>query len=150
MNTRQSSVSLAAGRAGFSMAEVLVSVAIIGILAAISLKVFHNVTRQSSDVVATEVMESVNMGVKKFSQCSYEIKTATDADSAADEGVVLGLLQTRDITVPGTPFVRPDWNPVASDSTEDYRLQWQGSYFGLLKPGEVGHGLKIDFEANDY
>ena len=135
---------------GFSVIELLSTVAVIGILSAIMIKVITGVKESSSDIVAGEVTETVNLGVKKFSQIAYNITTATDHDSADDETAILGLLQTRDVTIPGSPFVRPDWNPSTSSSEEDYRIQWAGQTFELLKPGTPGHGLKVDFQAGDY
>jgi hypothetical protein len=111
---------------------------------------FSNVKTASSDIIANEMVEVVNLGTKKFNQIAYKITTASDRDAATDEAAILVLLQTRDITIPGSPFVRPNWSPVASDSEEDYRIEWLGRAFVLLKPGEPGHGLKVDFEASDY
>ena len=136
--------------AAFSLPEMIVTVAVIGIMSGIMVKVFSNVKRQSSEIIATEVMEAVNLGVKKFSQGNYKITTSADPDSADDEASVLALLQTRDDSVPGTPFVRPDWNPIASSSADDYRLQWGGQIYQLLKPGTAGQGIKVDFQATDY
>ena len=132
------------------MAEMLSSIAVIGILSGVMISKFSNVKTASSEIIANEMMEAVNLGLKKFNQIDHKITTATNHDSSADEAVVLGLLQTRDNLVPGSPFVRPDWNPVGSDSNEDYRIQWAGKTFQLLKPGTDGHGLKVDFEASDY
>ena len=111
---------------------------------------FSNVKESSSDIVATEVMETANLGIKKFNQIAYKITTAADPNSSDDEEAVVALLQTRDVTIPGSPFLRPDWNPQSSDSAEDYRVMWSGRLFQLLKPGVDGHGLKVDFEATDY
>jgi prepilin-type N-terminal cleavage/methylation domain-containing protein len=137
-------------RAGFSLAEMIVTIAVIGIMTAIAVKVFVNVKKGSQDILANQVMEAVNLGVKKFAQGNYKITTAADPDSTADEATVLGLLQTRDDSVPGTPFVRPDWDPIASSSEEDYRIQWAGQVYVMLKPGVAGQGIKVNFQATDY
>ena len=150
METRLHTERRAGNFFGFSTIELLSTVAVIGILSSIMITVMSNVKDESADVIANEVKETVNLGVKKFSQIGYTIKTASDHNSAADETAILGLLQTRDITLPGSPFVRPDWNPVASSSEDDYRIQWAGRTFELLKPGTAGHGLRVDFEAQDY
>lgn len=140
----------ASGRAGYSLVEMIVTVAVIGVMTGIMIQVFSNVKESASEVIATEVMETVNLGVKKFAQGNFKIETPADADEATDEATVLGLLQTRDNTVPGTPFVDPRWNPVASSSNEDYRIQWAGEIFVLLTPGTEGSGIKVDFQARDY
>ena len=135
---------------GFSLVELLVTVAVLGILSGVMISSFSNVKENSSDIIATEVMETSNLGVKKFNQIAYKLTTAADPDSSADELAVMALLQTRDVTIPGSPFVRPNWNPVGSSSSEDYRIQWTGRLFELLKPGVAGHGLKVNFQATDY
>ena len=122
METRLHTERRAGNFFGFSTIELLSTVAVIGILSSIMITVMSNVKDESADVIANEVKETVNLGVKKFSQIGYTIKTASDHNSAADETAILGLLQTRDITLPGSPFVRPDWNPVASSSEDDYRI----------------------------
>ena len=136
--------------AGFSMIELLSTVAIMGILSGIAMNVFVNVKSRSSDIIAGEVMETMNLGLKKFNQAAYKITTAADAAETTDEAAVLALLQTRDITIPGTPFVRPNWHPVASEEITDHRIRWAGTTFELLLPGTAGKGLKVDFEAGDY
>ncbi|MFT4549509.1 MAG: hypothetical protein ACI9UA_000581 [Pseudoalteromonas tetraodonis] len=132
------------------MVELLMTVAIIGIISAIMLPQFTKVKKGSSKIIANEMVEVVNLGLKKFNQIAYKVTIAKDNDAATDEAAILVLLQTRDVTIPGSPFVRPDWQPTASDSTEDYRIHWAGRTFTLLKPGIEGHGLKIDFQAADY
>ena len=136
--------------AGFSMAEMLTTVAVIGVMSAIMMKVFAHVKERSSEIIATDLVETVNQALTKFVQGQYKITIVEDADSADDEEAILALLQERDPTVPGTPYLRADWNPVASSSVDDYRIQWKGQRFILVDPGEAGFGLKVDFEAGDY
>ena len=45
--------------------------------------------------------------------------------------------------------MRPDWNPSTSDSTEDWRIQWTGSAWKLLKPETQGAGIKVIFDGSD-
>ena len=137
-------------KAGYSLVELIVTVAVLGILSGIMMRVFVNVKSSSSDIIANEVMETVNLGVKKFDQVGYKITTTADANSTVNEEAIVALLQTRDVTIPGSPFVQPDWDPTGSDDAADYRIRWAGRTFELLKPGTAGHGLRVDFEAGDY
>ena len=136
--------------AGFSLAEVLATITVMGIMSAIMIKVFSNVKQRSSEIIATELLETVNQGLTKFNQGNYQITTAAVAGSGADEAEIIGLLQTRDVTIPGTPFLRADWAPIASSSAEEYRIRWAGRRFVLLELGEAGTGLKVNFQAEDY
>ncbi|MGI9242930.1 MAG: pilus assembly FimT family protein, partial [Verrucomicrobiales bacterium] len=139
MNVRSKLPSKGRGcQAGYSLVEMIVTVTVIGVMLGVAIKTFSSVNERSRDIIANEVKEAVNLGVKKFSQGSYKIETAADPDATTDESVVLTLLQTRDDTIPGTPFVDPKWAPIASSSSADHRIEWVGEIFVLLKPGVEG------------
>ena len=74
MKTRHVYFRSRAQAGGFSLVEMLATITVIGIMSWIMLKAFTNVRRQSSEIVASELVETVNLGVKKFSQGSYKIK----------------------------------------------------------------------------
>jgi len=129
---------------------MIVTIAVMGIMSAIMLQVFSNVRKNARKAIATEMNEAVNLGLKKFVQGNYKITIAADDNKSDDEVAILALLQERDPLIPGTPFVRPDWKPVPSDDVESFRIRWAGQMFALLEPGEAGHGLRVNFQAEDY
>ena len=77
---------------------------------------------------------------------------AGDDTETDDEFLVLRSLQWRDdlSAAPGSPYVRPDYNPSISDNAKDYRIRWNGRVFTLLEPGDSGKGLKIVYNGDDY
>ena len=95
-------------------------------------------------------MEITHKEKKQDAFSLVEVLAAVAIIGVTDEDEVLALLQTRDVTFLGSPYVRPDWNPIESTSAGDYRITWAGRTFLLLKPGTSGTGLKVDFEAGDY
>ena len=137
---------------GVSLTELLVVVTVLAIITAIAVPTFSNVHSNSKNVVAGEVMETLNMGLKKHAQVNYEFSLAADNAATDDEFAILRSLQWRDPLDPatGAPFVRPNWNPSASTEAKDYRLRWKGRTFDVLQPGDAGSGIKVDFEAGDY
>lgn len=136
--------------AGISLADMLVTLAIVGIMAAGAVVSYNNIFERSSATVAQEVVETLNGAVTKYLQLEgtniYDL-TANDS-SSEDEAKVLFALQVDDGT-PGQPYMRRDYVPTASSSTEDYRAVWNGAYFELKVPGQAGSGFKIDFAATD-
>jgi type II secretory pathway pseudopilin PulG len=136
------------------MVEIITTIAIIGILAAIAIPTVGRVTEGSRLSVATNVLETLNKATKEFGHSQYDLRVTSNAATGGDELLILRTLQWRDpnpsgeLNVPG-PFMRTDWNPVTSDSDEDYRVEWTGSSWRLLQPGTVGSGLKILFDGSD-
>jgi type II secretory pathway pseudopilin PulG len=137
---------------GFSLTEVIVLVAISGIMSFVAIVSFRNVKVGTEGGIAREVMETMNLGLKKFAQINYEIALARDDAATTDEFLVLRSLQWRDPVdpTPGSPYVRADLNPTASSNTKDYRIRWNGRVFTLVTPGNAGNGMKVDFQAGDY
>jgi len=137
---------------GFSMVEILVVVAIIGILSSLSVMTVKNVTEASKDTIAQNLVETLNNAVKEFGHAQYELVNLGENTDSNDEKLILETLQWKDpgieLGVAG-PFMRPDWKPTASNDTDDYRLVWSGSYWKMVKPGIAGAGLRVDFQTSD-
>ena len=138
-------------RRGFSLTEVIVVVAVIGIIAMIAIPRFANLTPSAKAVIATNAMETLNTAVHRFNMSNYELLFNAVAPSGQDEMLILRTIQYRnpDNPKPGSPYMRNDWNPAISSSSDDYRLMWTGSLYKMVPPGEVGTGLKVMFDASD-
>ena len=136
---------------GLSLTETLTVIAIIGVLGALAFPQIGNVFTPSKEAMARNVCETINNGVHRFNQANYEMLFTGVAVSGQDEMLILRTMQYRnpDNPAPGSPYVRCDWNPSISSSTADYRLQWTGTLYKLLKPGQSGVGLKVEFDARD-
>jgi len=136
---------------GLSLVEVLVVIGVLGILAALAIPTITDTTDGSKEAVGTNLVETLNEGLLKYSQIEHTITLAADNSSGADELKVLRSLQWRDSTNPvsGSPFVNNRWDPTVSDDTDDHRLVWNGRTFQMIKPGVAGTGLKVMFDASD-
>ena len=133
------------------MFELVVVIAIIGIVAAVGLGAYTKTIEGVRRSVAWDKTEILNLGIKKYSQIVHDITTAANPDSTDDEYLVLRTLQWRDSGDPSldSPYVRADYNPTASASSEDYRIRWNGFNFEVLNPGDSGSGLKIVDDGSD-
>jgi prepilin-type N-terminal cleavage/methylation domain-containing protein len=140
-----------ASRCGFSLAEMVIVVAIIGVLAAVAVIGMRVTTSGSKKVVATNLKETLNTAIHRFNSANYELILAPIAQSGTDELSVVRTLQYKNPASfkPGAPYIRRNWNPVVSNDTKFYRLQWSGTLFSLLDEGVAGYGLKVDMEGGD-
>ena len=141
-------------KAGYSLPEIMVTIAVIGIMAAIALASFGNVTDGAKLAQAQSITAKLNAAVKSFDQTNWDMPTAADDTATTDELKVLRSLQYKPAASLGSfnsaaPFYSPNWNPTASNSTQDYRVMWNGFNFQLLTPGTVGQGLKLLFDGSD-
>lgn len=135
---------------GFSMTEIIWVVAIMGILAAIVITSVGQISDGSKVTVANEKLEMLNHALATYAQTGAEINFPSSS-GYSDEVVVLHYLQGRNTTNPqvGSPFVSPYYRPQPSSNPADYRLQWNGSLFKLLAPGQTGTGLQVPFDGSD-
>lgn len=139
---------------GYSLPEVMVTIAIVGILAAIALATFGNVNESTRLVVAQKIAAQLNAGVKGYNQSNWDMPTAKDDSATTDEFLVLRSLQNAPTASSGSfqslaPFYSPGWNPTSSSAVADYRIRWNGVSFELLAPGQSGQGLKVTFDGTD-
>ena len=136
----------------FSVVELIIVVAMLGIITSIAVPQLGGVLSNSKEVLVKDFAENLNKAVKKHSQLNYDIKISSDDSIAGEEMSIVRTLQWRnaDDPSPGAPFLRPDWHPVVSSALSDFRLQWNGNQFVVTWPGEVGVGLCVKFDGSDY
>jgi prepilin-type N-terminal cleavage/methylation domain-containing protein len=126
----------------FSLPELLTTIAIIGILAAICMESYSNINSSARANVAADTSALVNRAVLHYSQANTEILDSAAAGTT-DELAVLQKLQTRDSDIPGSPYIPSNFSGTTSSSNIDYRLQWNGHAFQVLAPGTAGAGIKV-------
>lgn len=146
---------LPAGReGGFSMSEMVIVVSIMGVLAGIAVMPMNQFLGASKGALASARQERLNQAVYRFAQQNYELLFDAMNGSIADEMVILRTLQYRDPNInraqPGSPYMDPRYNPVSSSDSTVHRLRWTGRLFELLKPGQSGTGILMDFEGRDF
>lgn len=137
---------------GFSLVEVIVTIAIIGILSSIATVSVSRVTERARSSFASNVIQALNNGTKEFGHAQWTLSSDSENNNSLDEIHILKTIQWEDPTIDigvNGPFMRPDWAPDGSDSNEDYRAVWSGNYWRLVEPGEDGAGLKIVFDGSD-
>ena len=136
------------------MSELVIVISIIGVLSTIAVGSFQQFIGGSKDALAAARQESLNQALYSFAQQNYEMLFNPMDGSAADEMVVLRTLEFRDPDIDrakiGSPYVDPRYNPVSNSSSASYRLRWTGKLYELLKPGQTGTGLLMNFEGTDY
>jgi len=139
---------------GVSLMEMLVVVAVMGILSAVAIPYFDRVYENSRRTVAENTVQTLNDGVKKYIQIQGTgiLDVPASGESYAEELDIILALQWDDPNEPanGAPYVQADYGPSGSSSTEDYRAVWNGAFFELVEPGTAGAGLKINFDSSDY
>ena len=146
--------SLHTRQGGFSLPEIMMSIAVVAILTAIGIVAVSNVTEDAKAVDARRQVEQLNHALRTFSQTNWDIRTVADASGTVDEFKVLRSLQYKPQArygrfSLGVPFFPPTWNPAASNSSSDFRAEWNGANFRLLVPGQSGSGLKLSFDGSD-
>jgi len=142
---------------GFSLVEMTVTIAVLGIISAIAISSIGNIVGKSRDTVAGNVLESLNKATREYSHSHGDLIYEAFPTVEADELIVLRSLQFKapsDSTGqyelnPKGPFMRPDWQPTTSKDSKDYRITWTGSAWKLLKPSDTGGGLKLVFDGTD-
>ena len=135
--------ALLRSRRGLTLVEVLVSVAIIGIMAAIGIANLKDASPAARLGVGVDTGNLLNRAVLHYGQSKAEIAIAAAADSA-DEASVIALLQTRDSQLPGSPYLPADLNFSPSSSAEVVRYSWTGAFFKVLPEGVEGVGVRVN------
>ncbi|MEM7602079.1 MAG: prepilin-type N-terminal cleavage/methylation domain-containing protein [Verrucomicrobiota bacterium] len=139
---------------GFTLVELIITIAVIGVISAIAVPSIGNIVEGSRRGVAENVVETLNKATREFSHSQWDLRSTPVPSSGGDEMLMLRTLQWRDPDNSGElnpkgPFMKTDWNPATSTDTEHYRAEWTGSSWRLREPDEAGAGLRIVFDGSD-
>ncbi|MBB5038202.1 type II secretion system protein [Prosthecobacter dejongeii] len=141
-------------RAGFSMSEMIVVIAILGVLAGVVVIMLQGAFGASQEALAKARVEMLNSALHTWSTANREIYFPPNDGSGEEELYILRELQFRDPNPlkakTGSPYVPPEYNPVASSNKTDFRIRWNGRLYELLLPDQEGSGLLMDFAASDF
>ncbi|MFA7345564.1 MAG: hypothetical protein WC003_14785 [Terrimicrobiaceae bacterium] len=130
--------------AALSLAEVLVVVAFLAIVAAISIPNIAGMVSRSSEETAKRNLNILNGAVIGFNQSNWELVLAASSGSD-DEQKIFDSLRYRAATnpAPGSPYLPENATFAASSTNSTYRAVWNGRMFGIVVPGSNGTGLDL-------
>lgn len=128
--------------AAFSLPELLITIAVIGILAAIAIPRLGGLVPAAKVGVNGDAMSFLNRGVLLYSQTEQAIPVAATSGTS-DEFAVLALLKANDPDIPASRYIPTEFVATSSSETTDNRLQWTGKFFKLLPPGTAGNGIVV-------
>jgi len=89
------------------------------------------------DQIATRNLNYLNGAVVCYNQSVAELNTN------AAEAAIVGLLQTRDASRPGSPYLPSNLKTNSSSNASTYRATWTGRMFEQRSPGTNGSGLDL-------
>ena len=129
---------------GFSLTEVLIVVAILAIVAAISIPNISRLVTDSSYETAKRNLNYLNGAVVGFNEANWELVLAASSGSD-DEQAIFNSLRYRDATNPatGSPYLPATAAFAATSDTSTYRAMWNGRMFVIVVPGSNGTGLDL-------
>jgi len=127
---------------GLTLPEVLITIAIIGILAGVAINSFLGNVEYAREGVTADSSASLNRAVNHYIQIVGEIGVEADVGTT-DELEVVELLQTRDANLPGSPFIPGEFVVSASSDAEKIRVVWTGEYFRVIPVGVAGGGIVV-------
>lgn len=134
------------GAAGFSLVEIVVVIAVIGILAFLLVPAFQEVLPNSKYSTAMANLELLNQAVLKYNQARQEIFLTSVPSATSDEEDIAKRLQYRGpeaTAYPGSPFLDSTLTITSTDGIDTYRASWNGRMFQMLPAGTAGSGLDL-------
>jgi type II secretory pathway pseudopilin PulG len=128
----------------YSTPEIMIIVAVIGIVAAIGISVITGTVQSSKYNTASANLELLNGAVRQYAQAVNEL-TNSAGSGISDETAVFAELQADGSleSRPGSPYLQPNLSVRSSSDSESYRAFWNGHEFELLDRGESGTGLDL-------
>jgi type II secretory pathway pseudopilin PulG len=141
---RQAGVRSGNPLSGVSLTEMLIVIAFLAIVAAVSIPSIVGAVKSSSDTTAVRNLNYLNGAVIAFNQSNWEL-VLTASSGSDDEQAIFDSLRYRAATNPaaGSPYLPPTATFSASSATNDYRAQWNGRMFRVVSPGSNGTGLDL-------
>jgi prepilin-type N-terminal cleavage/methylation domain-containing protein len=129
----------------FSLVELLVVVAVIGILAGVTIPIVTGLRERSEHTVAERNLSILNSAVTAYNQSNRNLGDMVGAGLADAEKTVIGLLQAYDTAnpIPGSPYLDPAMNCEQTSATDRYRARWSGRFFALVEKGVAGTGIDL-------
>lgn len=119
-----------------SLVELLISVGVIAILAAIAFQVYSGTTRGAAASVAWRNLNYLNGAVVAFNNGSgWSLPPTAQA--------VFTNLQATDPDAKGSPYLPVSLQCAITSSTDKYRAVWNGTFFQMLNPGASGTGIDL-------
>jgi len=118
---------------GFTLIELMIVVAIIGILAAVAIPAFIKYIRKSKTVEATEALNKIKVGAREYFVVDHWSSAGTLLDKQFPNGVA---------TVPAAPCCQKCTNASADWDGNG----WNALKFGLTEP----HYYQFNFTASGF
>lgn len=122
----------------FSIQEMLITITVIGIMAAIAIPNIAGVVPGSENAVAQRNLNLLNSAYNGFAMANRSL-SGTSATTAQ----VLSYMKFRDTAIPGSPFIPQTMNLVTTSSTQTYRAYWNGEVFRMYSKGVDGTGVDL-------
>lgn len=131
----------------FSLTEILIVIAVIGVLASVGIAVMSGVVAGTERSISTRNLNLLNGAVVAYNNANRELNPDNEPVSAGseDEDAVVARLSERDSEnpAPGSPYLPENTEVRTTSSAERYRAAWNGRFFRLLGPGEAGVGIDL-------
>lgn len=130
---------------GFTFAEMLVVIAVIGVLAAVSIPRIAGILPSAREQTAMRNLRYINAAIIAYNNAASEITPTTVPTSSGigDETAVFVILKARAEDLRGSPFLPVNVVPTSSSATDSYRARWNGQMFEIITPGNSGTGVNL-------
>lgn len=138
-------------QAAMTLVELLVTITVLSVLAALAMPVYSNVRLASERALATDHIEALNRAVMSFSQNCWKLPIAADAAASDDEFAVVRSLQYEfpaNMLKPGSPYFDSRYSPSTSSNLQHFRIGWNGTSFELIDLDTSGTGLRFNSGAD--
>jgi prepilin-type N-terminal cleavage/methylation domain-containing protein len=128
---------------GFTLAELLITLAIMGVLSALAISKFGYLLPAVRQGTSADSAGLLNRAVEHYDQVNSQISVPVSSDTS-DEVAVVALLKARNPAAPGSPYIAADFTVVSTSSTDKVRLYWTGKFFKTIPEGTPGIGIAVD------